>query len=59
MAFTLKHYNYSDFFSENFELLRFNLVWISLNSRYGNWCRMHVILNDEQFEEVDRFKYTL
>ena len=26
-------------------------------SRYGNWDRMHVILNGEPLEEVDCFKY--
>ena len=26
-------------------------------SIYGNWGRMHVILNDEPFEEVDCLKY--
>ena len=26
-------------------------------SRYGNECRMHVILNDNPLEEVDSFKY--
>ena len=26
-------------------------------SRYGNGDRMHVILNSEPLEEVDRFKY--
>ena len=26
-------------------------------SRYGNWGRMHVILNCELLEEVDSFKY--
>ena len=26
-------------------------------SRYGNWDRMHVVLNGEPFEEVDFFKY--
>ena len=26
-------------------------------SRYGNWDRMHVILNGEPLEEVDYFKY--
>ena len=26
-------------------------------SRYGNEDRMHVILNDEPLEELDRFKY--
>ena len=26
-------------------------------SRYSNWGRMHVILNDEPLEEVDCFKH--
>ena len=26
-------------------------------SRYGNWDRMHVVLNGEPLEEVDCFKY--
>ena len=26
-------------------------------SKYGNWGRMHVILNDEPLEEVHCFKY--
>ena len=26
-------------------------------SRYGNWDRMHVMLNGEPLEEVDCFKY--